>query len=1253
MSSATSVGAIKLDLEVEAKLEGGVEKEVAQLANMIKKKLGAMKENMFDSLSKSVENAMSAMVESVKSNTDKSKQIMQKYINDMIAISKKLKIASPNLSPSETNLSNDVGTDVKSNKTPRGPPSLNIKKPKLDFDIEFNQELIRQRYDELEAMLDEYDNQILTKQKQRKKVLSSFSFNMDSSAETKLNEQVAKLDMQIRKLQDAAERTNITLKAMDRTIAQNAVNMSQSSKSTGNLNNSLKQTTSSASKIGATVKSSFRAITPQVDALMNGIVKLGKVFRMLVMENITVGETTTIVKRKFTESMLAMALISQVAIVKIKTSINSLKTSLNTLSSTMNNALKHPIKTIGNLFNSTFKRIGSISKSTILGIGNTFKSGLQKVPALVKRIGNSFRSLPSMISKATKALGFLSGGFLLTKRNADKASQSNKSYGSSVGSMIKSFTIFSLIFPLVSRGIMALMTSLGQSLMTNQQFASSLTQIKSNLMAAFMPIYNAILPALNALMSALATVTAYIASFVSSLFGTTYDSSIKAASGLVAAKDAMGAYGSAVQDAAKKAKDAVSATLGIDELNIIQPQTDSDSSSSGGSGNAPSIVPTAGDFTGANAAAEKFKAILSKIFEPFKQAWNAEGLNTINSFKHALNGILSLLGAIGNSMLTVWTNGTGTTVLTLILQIWQDIFNLIGRVSSDFANAWNAGGIGTQVIQNIYDAIINVLSVIHGIGTSLNNVWGIIGPAVANSFMIVLQALTALWATLTQAILDVWNNGGQHLFESLLILGAKLLEVAAILYANLVVPFVKWFIELLSPAIAVVLDSIGGLIDILVGLVDIFLVNLVPTIDQVKLYFNDLNDNVIKPLMNELSIGFKAAVQLVISILTSLWKQVIVPLSKELITTFKQSIKATMDMLKQLWSNFVVPTISVLKQLWQQVIVPLAKVLTSAFVSALMLAIRTIKDLWINAVVPLINILSKLWKTIVVPLAKILTDVLGIAIKLLSGIIQAIWKNVLAPLVIFLKDILIKVIKSVNEIWKAWGPTINSLMKILLQAWNNVLKPIANFVVGAFVGAFNGALTGIKSVIEGIKTIFSGLIDFITGVFTGNWSKAFNGLSQIIQGAFGGVVGIVKAPLNGIIGLVNSAIGAVNNISVDIPDWVPLVGGKHFGFSIPKIPMLAKGGIISQPTIAMVGEAGTEAVMPLENNTGWIDVLAGKLAERLDMNGGNTTDYEIVYLLQQIVEILSSLELVAEFDINGLVKLIDNKKKRLGKEIMR
>ena len=102
---------------------------------------------------------------------------------------------------------------------------------------------------------------------------------------------------------------------------------------------------------------------------------------------------------------------------------------------------------------------------------------------------------------------------------------------------------------------------------------------------------------------------------------------------------------------------------------------------------------------------------------------------------------------------------------------------------------------------------------------------------------------------------------------------------------------------------------------------------------------------------------------------------------------------------------------------------------------------------------------------------------------------------------------------------------------------------------------------------------------------------------------FDSLVGIVKSPLNKVIGLINGAIGSINGISVDIPDWVPKFGGSTFGVNLPKIPQLAEGGIATRSTLANIGEGGEpEAVIPLSK-------LSSMLGSGVGMGGGITVNF--------------------------------------------
>jgi len=110
-------------------------------------------------------------------------------------------------------------------------------------------------------------------------------------------------------------------------------------------------------------------------------------------------------------------------------------------------------------------------------------------------------------------------------------------------------------------------------------------------------------------------------------------------------------------------------------------------------------------------------------------------------------------------------------------------------------------------------------------------------------------------------------------------------------------------------------------------------------------------------------------------------------------------------------------------------------------------------------------------------------------------------------------------------------------------------------------------------------------------------------IKGVINSIIGGIEGMANAVVNG----VNTVINALNGLSFDIPDWVPEYGGKKFGFNIPtlssvSLPRLAKGGIVDGATPLIAGEAGREAILPLERNTGWIDAIATKMAEIISVN---------------------------------------------------
>lgn len=226
------------------------------------------------------------------------------------------------------------------------------------------------------------------------------------------------------------------------------------------------------------------------------------------------------------------------------------------------------------------------------------------------------------------------------------------------------------------------------------------------------------------------------------------------------------------------------------------------------------------------------------------------------------------------------------------------------------------------------------------------------------------------------------------------------------------------------------------------------------------------------------------------------------------------------------------------------------------------------------------------------------------AISPVAGIISAISTAIsfLAanPIVLLIAAIvaLVTLIAVKGEEIKAWLTEFDAwLQGVFLTDWTELFGP----VLGEYLNAF---FANVQNIWNAIMEIFTGVIDFIRGVFTGDWERAWQGVQTIFKGIFDGLVAIAKAPINGIIGLLNMAINAINelinglnSLSFDVPEWVPFLGGKSWGFNLPNlpnIPYLAKGGTVLSGS-AIVGEAGPELltvgpggtrVQPLTNTGG-------------------------------------------------------------------
>lgn len=1008
-----------------------------------------------------------------------------------------------------------------------------------------------------------------------------------------------------------------------------------------------------------------------------------------------------------------------------------------------------------------FKTLGEVSSTT----GEQIESVARKTKKFSSN-ANKGRNSANLFSNALKALG----------NRSKSTGNSFRHANSGISMMIRSMFTWGIVFPMVIRGLGAMGTGLLNNLKTNQQFATSLAQIQTNLMVAFTPIYQAILPAINSLMSALAKATAYIASFISALFGKTYQQSYEATQQLIDAKEAMGAYG----DSAKKAAKEIKGLAGIDEINNLGTQG-SDSESG-----APTLTPPSMDMSavdGETAAwAEKFKKILSDLFKPMKQAWDKEGKATMNALKYALSEIWQLIKDIGKSFMEVWTNGTGQKVCENILKVLQTIFKIVGDIAKAFDIAWNKGGLGTKLIQDIFNSLNNVLDLLIDIGETFRNVWNSgVGVEICTNILQILDNIAVIIGQIATSFKNAWDSGlGVQIVTDIL----NLLNGCLRIIQDITSSFSKaWESngDTICEGILLILDDIFGILGDVAnawanawennGNGDALMNSLLELLGKIFTTIGDIGQGIRESLGKSMEEWAGTAIQFCTSICDGLGN--------------------VTDGLKLVWDNGGQHLFDGIINLTSEVGELILKITGGAFKDAsgifkdiLAPAIGEVFDVvgtlvdklaeftdWINNNKPLIDILSAALVGIGTALAgaKIASLVLG-AVEALSalgaiigsvfsgGLISGIveigaalvaavggWPIIIGAAIIAIgvviyqhwdeisawlsnawqwisdtcaqiwggiKDFLAQwgvdilafivggpialvgveiakhwdeVKEKTTEIWNSvstWlGETWEGVKNTCSETWNNIKTSISdkwgevkqgtedtwnnltswlgttwgNISTSASTkweeikvsisGKWDELKTKCSEVWENIKGVFDGVVTWIDNTFSVGWSNAWNGIKNTFKTIFDSLVNIAKKPLNLVITMVNAVISgvnkmikALNNLNIDVPDWVPGIGGESFGFNfdtISPIPMLAKGGIVDSPTLAMVGEAGKEAVVPLENNKGGLKELAGLLLEEM---GGQKSNPGTSQETGDIVFMLDS-SIIGRVALNELIKM--------------
>lgn len=303
----------------------------------------------------------------------------------------------------------------------------------------------------------------------------------------------------------------------------------------------------------------------------------------------------------------------------------------------------------------------------------------------------------------------------------------------------------------------------------------------------------------------------------------------------------------------------------------------------------------------------------------------------------------------------------------------------------------------------------------------------------------------------------------------------------------------------------------------------------------------------------------------------------------------------------------------------------------------------------IPTIIPqLINAAVQLFTT----LLEHLPEIIQVLIDALPGILITLIDSLLSNLPILIEGIVqvvIAIAEKIPEIlqavwevivhvWNTWvTPMLEALGRWLSDVWDkivgvfeelgtwfndNVITPVSDFFQGLWEsvsGFFQGLWDDIVGIWESVSGWFDEhVIQPIVGFFTGLWDtvkEKWEGAKTFFTNLWDGIKQIFKTAINGIIDILNGMIRGLNILLTPLRAVIMAVGNL-FGagwtmdqVQIPEIPHLATGGVITGPTVALLGENGSdEAVMPLENNTGWIRRLAYDITAEGGIGGGDLLD---------------------------------------------
>lgn len=754
----------------------------------------------------------------------------------------------------------------------------------------------------------------------------------------------------------------------------------------------------------------------------------------------------------------------------------------------------------------------------------------------------------------------------------------------------------------------------------NLQFSS----FKATLGQGFINLFTPILKMINIVLGKLQTLADAFKRFTELITGKKAQSTSTGVGSVATDADAATTGLNGVTDAAKKAAKATN-SLSIDELNVATPD---DASGTGGAAASGADTGTLGladqmaDATEeaankASTALNKIKTLCIQIGEAFQKGFTDQ-INKVDFSK-----ITSGLKGIGSSLKNIFTDAdVAAAAYNFMLTFANSLGTYYGSLVAIGANlATNLiVGLGNYLEQNT-EFIQQKLISFFNIGSTFSELLNEVSTFLADLSSVLLSDSAI---SITTNLISIFANSFLNIID---------------LTGNFAVDFLDTIITPITANGSKIKEAIQNTLDPIAKIIE----SIKNAFDEIWNKIFDAYEEYVRPALDNLKEGLTD----IVSTILDAYNNNIAPVLDKFADKFGTVIEDSIVPGIEKFIDGIGLLILKVSEIWNQYLAP--------FISWLIATIVPIITPIIAAVGDAILMFFETFGTIMGDIGQLLTDLA----TFLGSVFKGDWEKTWKAIKDFLSTIWDMIKTIVSTAFGAVKTVVSSILGAIKDLWDKIWTQIKEFVSGVFTSIKDGITEKITTIKDGLASSLDKIKEKWNEIWTGlktTVTDIFNGIWTTIKGVINSILGGIEGMANGVVRGINKVVSAMNNLSFEIPDWVPSMGGKTFGFNIPSlseisIPKLAQGGYVkaNTPQLAMIGDNmhQGEIVAPEDKML----EMAMKAAELVNENKQDSIYLPIIIeLLNKIISILDAFDLTLELDGKSLLKGLKETRKRIGFE---